>query len=272
MTFLSDIIASTRIEVSKRQASRPLVDLEAELSRRRDGRRFLGALQRPGVAIIAEFKRASPSEGRLGRSPDLAATVQAYERGGAAAISVLTEATKFGGSFDDLRTARAACGLPILCKDFIVDEYQVYEAAEAGADAILLIVAAFQKPQALRRLRDLARQLSLDVLVEVRRENELETALDLGADLVGINNRDLDALATDLNATRRLATQIPAGITVVSESGLANPGQLVELARRVDAALIGTALMRAVDPEATCRELCEATASLEPAGRSPAFV
>jgi indole-3-glycerol phosphate synthase len=272
MTFLSDILASTRYAVAERRRQRPLIEVQANMPSRRDDRAFLRALQHPGVAIIAEFKRSSPSEGPLGRAPDLAATLQAYERGRASAASVLTERTKFGGSPEDLRTARAACGLPILCKDFVVDEYQVYEAAEAGADAILLIDAALnEEPGRLGHLHDLARNIALDVLVEVRNPDELTRALNVGAELIGINNRNLETLTTNLSTTRTLVEQLSDGVTVVSESGLGTIDHLIDLLEHgVDAALIGTALMNAADPEATCLALSDATISAdEYAGRVP---
>lgn len=187
--------------------------------------------------------------------------MRAYEAGGATAISILTEASKFLGSQEDLSVAREACSLPILCKDFIVRDYQVREAAEFGADAILLIAAVLRPREGqLRHLRDLARELGLDVLVEIRNADELDDALAIDADLIGINNRDLGRLTIDLNTTRRLVERIPPHVTTVSESGLATPEHMMDLERQgIDAALIGTALMNAGDPEMTCRALSQAT-------------
>ena len=171
--------------------------------------------------------------------------MSAYEQGGAAALSVLTDARHFGGSLEDLREARAACALPVLQKDFIVDPYQLYEAAAAGADAVLLIVAALRQDQ-LSQLYGEARGLDLDVVVEVHREKELEAALTVDADMVGINNRNLDDFTVDVQTTFELMPDVPAGKTVVSESGIAERGTLEELERvGVDAVLIGEALMRA---------------------------
>jgi indole-3-glycerol phosphate synthase len=180
--------------------------------------------------------------------------VLAYERGGAAAVSILTEERHFGGSLDDLREARAASALPILRKDFIVDPYQLYESAAAGADAILLIVAALD-PGVLAGLHTEARNLDLDVLVEVHDEDELECALDvLDADVIGINNRDLTDFSVDIERTFELLADIPAGKTVVSESGFHSREQLDALERvGVDAVLIGESLMRAPDPEIALR-------------------
>jgi indole-3-glycerol phosphate synthase len=182
--------------------------------------------------------------------------VQAYERGGASALSILTERNHFGGSLEDLRAARAASGLPILRKDFIVDPYQVYESAAAGADAVLLIVAEVHADD-LAVLNREARGLDLDVVVEVHDEAELECALEVvEADVIGINNRDLTDFSVDLDRTFELLSDVPAGKTVVSESGIHTRDQLDELERvGVDAVLVGEGLMRADDMEAAVRSL-----------------
>ena len=169
----------------------PLADLEAQLDGRGEDRPFSEALVRPGLSLIAEFKRRSPSAGEIRPRARPSRQVGAYERGGAAALSVLTDERHFGGSLEDLRAARAACDLPILRKDFIVDPYQLYEAAVNGADAVLLIVRALDDAE-LRALYGEARGLDLDCLVEVHDEAELERALELDADVIGINNRNLD--------------------------------------------------------------------------------
>ncbi|MEA2220275.1 MAG: indole-3-glycerol phosphate synthase, partial [Solirubrobacteraceae bacterium] len=182
--------------------------------------------------------------------------VGAYERGGAAALSILTEGRHFGGSLEDLREARAESSLPILRKDFIVDAYQLYESAAAGADAILLIVAALDRVE-LAWLYAEARQLDLDVLVEVHSESELASALEgVDADVIGINNRDLSDFSVDVQRTFELLHDIPAGKTVVSESGFHSRAQLDELERvGVDGVLVGESLMRAPDTEAALRAL-----------------
>jgi indole-3-glycerol phosphate synthase len=181
--------------------------------------------------------------------------VGAYERGGAAALSILTEEAHFGGSLEDLRAARAATSLPVLRKDFVVDVYQVYEAAAAGADSLLLIVAALE-PRGLSELHREAHALDVDVLVEVHDEAELEVALEIEADIIGINNRDLTDFSVDLERTYELLSDIPAGKTVVSESGFSTREQLDDLERvGVDAVLVGETLMRAPDVEAACAEL-----------------
>jgi indole-3-glycerol phosphate synthase len=180
---------------------------------------------------------------------------RAYEEGGAAALSVLTDGPHFAGSLEDLEQAREACALPVLQKDFTVDSYQLYEAAAAGADAVLLIVAALDR-DSLARLHDEARGLDLDCIVEVHEEQELEVALAVDAEILGINNRNLEDFSVDVQTTFELITDVPAGMTVVSESGISDRETLEELERvGVDAVLIGETLMRADDPAAKIREL-----------------
>jgi indole-3-glycerol phosphate synthase len=200
------------------------------------------------VSVIAEFKRRSPSVGSLREAPELLEIVSAYERGGAAAISVLTEGEHFGGSLEDLREARGVCQLPILRKDFILDPYQLYEAKLAGADAVLLIVAALGDTE-LASLHEQALNLGLDVLVEVHDRDELERALSLGAKLIGINNRDLRDFSVDLGRTFQLLDAIPRDVSVISESGITEHAQLERLrSSGVRAVLVGERLMRAADP------------------------
>ncbi|HZV75824.1 MAG TPA: indole-3-glycerol phosphate synthase TrpC [Conexibacter sp.] len=255
MNTLERIVDSTRREVEQRRAAVPLETLERELVGRGHDRPFCEALVHPGISVIAEHKRRSPSAGAIREGASVEDVVSAYERAGAAALSVLTEGPHFGGSLDDLRAARAASSLPILRKDFVVDLYQVFESAAAGADAILLIVAALE-PRMLARLQHEAAALDLDVLVEVHDARELEVALELDADVIGINNRDLTDFSIDLARTFELLADVPAGKTVVSESGIATRDQLDELERvGVDAVLVGEALMRADDVEAACRAL-----------------
>jgi indole-3-glycerol phosphate synthase len=218
-------------------------------------RGFHAALTRPGIAVIAEFKRRSPSAGTLREGADLASLVAAYERGGASALSVLTEQPNFGGALEDLTEARELVRLPVLRKDFIVDEYQLLEARAAGADAVLLIVAALRGSE-LASLHSAARELALDVLVEVHDREEVARALDVGADLVGVNNRDLRDFSVDVGRTSRLREAIPSGVAVVSESGIASVEQLRVLeGEGVDAVLVGETLMRAESPEQALREL-----------------
>jgi indole-3-glycerol phosphate synthase len=261
VNVLERIVASTRQDVRRRRKEVPLSTLEDELAGRGDDRPFCEALTLPGVSVIAEHKRRSPSAGTIREGTTVASLVSAYERGGAAALSILTEEHHFGGSLDDLRAARASSALPILRKDFIVDVYQLYESAAAGADAILLIVAALE-PAALVQLHGEALALDLDVLVEVHDERELERALELiDADVIGINNRNLTDLTVDIQRTFELLADIPAGKTVVSESGFHSRDQLDDLERvGVDGVLVGESLMRASDPEAALRALTGADA------------
>jgi len=256
VNVLERIVAGTREDVRRRQAEIPLSELESALDRRGDDRPFSEALTLPGVSVIAEHKRRSPSAGEIRDGATVAEVVLAYERGGAAAVSILTEGRHFGGSLDDLREARTASALPILRKDFIIDPYQLYESAAAGADAILLIVAALDA-RVLAELHREARSLDLDVLVEVHDEDELTCALEvLDADVIGINNRNLADFSVDVARTFELLSDIPAGKTVVSESGFHAREQLDALERvGVDGVLIGESLMRARDPEAALRAL-----------------
>jgi indole-3-glycerol phosphate synthase len=255
MGMIEELVGAARAGVERRRVGVPLEDLESSLAGRPEQRPFGEALVRPGLSLIAEFKRRSPSAGEIRDGASPAEIARAYEEGGAAALSVLTDEAHFGGSFADLREARTACELPVLQKDFVVDRYQLYEAAAAGADAILLIVAALQADR-LGALHDEARSLDLDCLVEVHNEPELETALTVDADVIGINNRNLDDMTVDVRTTFELITDVPAGKTVVSESGIADRATLEELERvGVDAVLIGEALMRADDPAAKVREL-----------------
>jgi len=255
LNVLERIVASTREELDRRRRATPLSQLEAALADRPEGRPFGEALARPGISVIAEHKRRSPSAGVIREGATVTDIVQSYERGGAAALSILTEGAHFGGDLDDLRQAVAATDLPVLRKDFILDRYQLYETAAAGADAILLIVAVLGHDD-LYELHREARGLDLDVLVEVHDEDELMRALDVDADILGINNRDLGDFSVDIERTYELLSDVPAGKTVVSESGYSTREQLEDLDRvGVDAVLIGETLMRAPDVEAACRGL-----------------
>jgi indole-3-glycerol phosphate synthase len=259
---LESLVAATRDAVDRRRRERPQSDVEAEAAERpAEGRPFAEALSRPHTSVIAEHKRRSPSAGAIREGKSCADIVRAYERGGAAALSVLTEETHFGGSLADLREARAATDVPILRKDFTVDPYQLYEAKAAGADAVLLVVGSIHQHD-LGALYDAAQALDLDAIVEVSKPDELELALELDADVIGINNRDLTDFSVDVGRTIELIADVPAGKTVVSESGIATRAQIEELeGYGVDAVLIGEPLMRSPDPERAVREL---TLSEEP--------
>jgi indole-3-glycerol phosphate synthase len=256
-TVLERILAETREEVDRRKREAPLErgSPAGPDGGSRAGEPFRDALLAPGMSVIAEFKRRSPSAGSLREKPDLMELVGAYRSGGAAALSILTEGPNFGGSLEDLRDARAVCELPLLRKDFILDPYQLHEARAAGADAVLLIVAALA-PSELAALQDEARAIGLEVLVEVHDREELQIALSLGAVMLGINNRDLRDFSVDVRRTERLMDDVPAGVTVVSESGIASAEQLRTLQERgVHAVLVGESLMRAQDPAAVLRSL-----------------
>ncbi|MGN6872570.1 MAG: indole-3-glycerol phosphate synthase TrpC [Solirubrobacteraceae bacterium] len=261
MNRLDPIVAATREEVARRREDTPPAALERAVAARAQTeepvRSFRAALGRPGVSVIAEHKRRSPSAGPIREDLELEDVVGAYERGGAAALSVLTEGPSFGGSLDDLRAARRAVGLPLLRKDFVVDPYQVHESFAAGADAILLIVATLSERE-LSSLHGEATALGLSVLVEVHDERELDTALELGAPIIGVNNRDLKTLEVDTRRTFELLPRIGTATRplIVSESGFSRAAQIDELANAgVDGVLIGEALMRSPDIEAACRTL-----------------
>jgi indole-3-glycerol phosphate synthase len=255
---LDPIVAATREEVARRRHELPEASLERAVAARAQSdpvRPFYRALARPGLSLIAEHKRRSPSAGAIREDLALEDVVTAYERGGAAALSILTEGPSFGGSLDDLRTARAATRLPLLRKDFIVDPYQVAEAFAAGADAILLIVAALSE-QSLSALHEQASELGLSILVEVHDERELDVALELAAPIIGINNRDLKTLRVDTSRTFQLLPRVGDHALVVSESGFSRREQLDELEQAgVHGVLIGEALMRSPNVEAACRAL-----------------
>jgi indole-3-glycerol phosphate synthase len=262
-TVLARILQSTRAELARRKLDVTHAELRERLAGGPGGngiaesgpQGFHAALTRPGIAVIAEFKRRSPSAGTLREGAELEALVPAYERGGASALSVLTEQPNFGGSLADLTAARRLVRLPALRKDFIVDEYQLLEARDAGADAVLLIVAALSDAE-LASLHAIARGLGLDVLVEVHDREEVARALDVGARLIGVNNRDLRDFSVDIGRTSQLRGAIPGGVAVVSESGIASAEQLRSLEDEgVDAVLVGESLMRAGEPERALREL-----------------
>ena len=252
---LDEIVQATRDAVSRRKRERPLAELEHQLAARGEGRPFMEALSHPGTSLIAEHKRRSPSAGVIREGSSVSDIVHAYDLGGAAAISVLTEEAHFGGSLDDLYEARRATQLPILRKDFCIDLYQLYEAKVAGADAVLLVVGSLRDDE-LERLHAEAQALDLDAIVEVHHEEELDRALELDVDVIGINNRNLEDFSVDIQTTVDLLAAIPTGKIVVSESGIRTRSEIEELERvGVDAVLIGETLMRAPDPELAVREL-----------------
>ena len=253
---LEGLVAATHKALERRRSEVSLAEVErAAAERSSDGRPFAEALARPGTSLIAEHKRRSPSAGPIRDGGSCTQVVQAYARGGAAAVSILTEEAHFGGSLDDLREARAATELPILRKDFTVDPYMLFEAKAAGADAVLLVVGSLSENH-VASLHALARDLDLDAVVEVSRDEELEVALEIDADVIGINNRDLEDFTVDITRTYDLLADVPAGKTVVSESGIVHREQIEELERvGVDAVLVGERVMAAADPEQAVRTL-----------------
>jgi indole-3-glycerol phosphate synthase len=244
MSVLDDIVDGVRIDLAEREAALPLADVRAALADVDPARDPMPHFRSAGSSVIAEVKRRSPSKGDLADIPDPAALAAEYAAGGAAAISVLTEQRRFGGSLADLRAIRAAVDTPLLRKDFVVTGYQVVEARAAGADLVLLIVAALDD-DTLRRLHDEARELGLTVLVEVHDEAETERAVALGAELVGVNARNLKTLAVDDSTFGRLAPLVPDDRVLVAESGISGPPDVKRfVAEGARVVLVGEALVR----------------------------
>jgi indole-3-glycerol phosphate synthase len=260
--LLATIVAATRRIVEVRSQREPLSALAARAERcEAPAGRFRAAIETPAGSvprIIAECKRRSPSRGVLRVDYDPVAIAQGYGQAGAAAISVLTEPTFFDGALEHLQAVRSAVGIPVLRKDFVVSEYQLLEARAARADAVLLIVAALD-PGALTALHTRALVLGLDVLVEVHSADELSVAIDAGAQIVGVNNRNLRTLEIDVTASEALAARMPRGMVTVSESGLKTAMDLIRLRQLgYDAFLIGERFMTAVDPGKALQDLLEA--------------
>ena len=259
--LLGAIVAATRTRVAQAASRVPAADLARRADVMPPTRGFRAALAADGVRVIAECKRRSPSRGVLRAQYDPAAIARGYAEAGAAAISVLTEPTFFDGTLAHLEAVRACVDVPLLRKDFVVDDYQLLEARAAGADAVLLIVAALDD-EALGRLARGARALGLDALVEVHDEVELDRAIMAAADIIGVNNRNLRTLAVDVDASLRLAARIPASAIGVAESGLktgADVRQLQQAGYR--AFLIGERFMTADDPGAALAALLAGTSS-----------
>jgi indole-3-glycerol phosphate synthase len=249
MSVLDDIVAGVRVDLAEREAATSVADLRAALADVDPPRDPMPHFRAPGSSVIAEVKRRSPSKGDLADIPDPARLATAYAAGGAAAISVLTEQRRFGGSLADLRAVRAAVDVPLLRKDFVVTSYQVLEARAAGADLVLLIVAALDD-DLLRRLHDEARELGLAVLVEVHDEAETERAVALGAELVGVNARNLKTLEVHQDAFGRLAPLVPDDRVLVAESGIFSRADVERfVSEGARAVLVGEALVRDGDPQ-----------------------
>lgn len=265
VTFLNEILASVRAGLSVRQAKVGLEELKRKAEKARPPRDAVVALTGPGVAVIAEVKRASPSKGHLADIPDPAALANQYVAGGAAMVSVLTEPTKFEGSLEDLSAVANSVSVPVVCKDFILTSYQLWEARAAGADAVLLIVAALDQ-NALVALIERAQSIGLTPLVEVHDAVELSRALEANAPMIGINARNLHSLEISRDSVVRLAPKVPDDRVTVAESGIRGPHDLLSYAHAgVDAVLVGQTLVTSDDPQAMVHELV--TAGAHPAAR-----
>jgi len=257
--ILAEICAKKRQEISSAKEARPLAGIEREAAKASPPRGFVKALEAKvkagGYGLIAEIKLASPSGGMIRPDFDPAAIARAYEQGGAACLSVLTDRPYFKGEAAHLMAARAACALPVLRKDFMLDPYQVFEARAMGADCILLILAALSDPEAAQ-LESAARNLGMDVLAEVHDADEMKRALKLKTRLIGINNRNLKTLRTDLRTTENLSPLLPKDRLLTSESGISAPDDLARLARvGARCFLIGEALLRQQDLTQAVRAL-----------------
>jgi indole-3-glycerol phosphate synthase len=262
MSVLDTIVGTVRERLAERRRRLPESELRARADAAPSAPSFRAALAAPGTSLIAEAKRRSPSRpggfGAAGYDP--AALARSYERGGARAMSVLTEPDFFGGSGAHLESARGACSLPLLRKDFVVDAYQCWEAKAWGASAALLIVAALEDAL-LADLQAALRGMGLDALVEVHTEREADRALARGDVILGVNNRDLSTFVTDPGTTARVAAAVPAGTLLVAESGIATRADVVAMERAgASAVLVGEAIVAAADPEAKVRELAGAEA------------
>lgn len=266
MTVLDDIITGVRVDVAARMDAVPLDDLKAQAARMPAPQDAEGVLREPGVGVIAEVKRASPSKGRLAEIADPAQLARDYEAGGARCISVLTEQRRFGGSLDDLKAVRCAVDIPVLRKDFVVTSYQIWEARAYGADIVLLIVAALDQ-NALVALIERTRSLGMTPLVEVHEADEVDRALEAGATIIGVNARNLKTLEVDRGTFARLAPSIPDTCLRIAESGVRDPRDLIAYAEAgADAVLVGESLATSPDPRTAVHDLV--TAGSHPALRS----
>lgn len=258
MSVLDGILDGVREDLAQRQQEVSQAELEARVAGMPAALDPLPGFRAPGVSIIAEVKRRSPSKGELADIPDPASLAGQYQAGGAAAISVLTERRRFGGSLDDLATVRKAVQIPVLRKDFVVTPYQVWEARAWGADLVLLMVVSLPGGL-LAELAGLAKELGLTPLVEAHTEEELGRAADLGAEVIGVNARDLTTLAVDRSVFRTLAPQIPPGTVRVAESGVASAADVAEYHHwGADVVLVGEALVKTGEPRATVAEFIRA--------------
>ena len=260
MSVLDEIIDGVRRDLADREALTPLEDVKLAARRAPDARDPMPAFRSPGVSVIAEVKRSSPSRGTLASIADPAALARDYEAGGASVISVLTEPRRFGGSLDDLDAVRGAVDVPVLRKDFIVSSYQLWEARAHGADLVLLIVAALEQ-NALVALVERAESMGLTPLVECHAADEVGRAVDAGAKVIGVNARNLATLEVDPTTFERLAPMIPAGVVTIAESGVRGPHDVLEYAKAgADAVLVGESLVTGRDPRTAVADLVAAGA------------
>ncbi len=260
MSVLDEILAGVREDLAQRQERVSIDDLKARSARRPDAKSVLPTLREQGVSVIAEVKRSSPSKGTLASISDPAGLAREYESGGAAAISVLTEQRRFGGTLDDLAAVRAAVDVPVLRKDFVVSSYQLWEARANGADLVLLIVAALEQ-NALVSLVERCCSLGMTPLVEVHTREEVDRAVDAGAQVVGVNARNLKTLAVDRDVFAQLAPHIPDRVVRIAESGVRGPHDVMEYARAgADAVLVGETLVTGRNPRAAVADLVAAGA------------
>jgi indole-3-glycerol phosphate synthase len=266
VSVLDDILVGVREDVAARMEQVPLEQLKQRAMATAPARAVLNTFRAPGVSVIAEVKRSSPSKGQLADIADPARLAQDYEAGGAHCISVLTEERRFGGSLQDLAAVRAAVDIPVLRKDFVVTSYQLWEARAYGADVVLLIVAALDQP-ALVSLVERARSICLNVIVEVHDEDEVQRAIDAGAEIIGVNARDLRTLEVDRGVFGRLSPRIPDSCVKIAESGVRDPHDLITYAEAgADAVLVGESLVTGRDPRSAVHDLV--TAGAHPALRS----
>jgi indole-3-glycerol phosphate synthase len=265
-SVLADILDGVRADLAARQVQVPLEDLKAAARRQRPALDPLPSFAAPGVSVIAEVKRSSPSRGSIAEISDPAALARQYADGGAAAISVLTEQRRFGGSLADLRAVRDEVDIPVLRKDFVLSSYQLWEARAHGADLVLLMVVCLEQP-ALVSLVERAQSIGLTPLVEVHDAVEVERAVAAGATLIGVNNRDLRTLKVDRGTFTRLAPLIPRHVVRVAESGIRGPADVIDCAAAgADAVLVGTSLV-----SDSRGDVSAAVADLVAAGAHPAL-
>jgi indole-3-glycerol phosphate synthase len=267
-TVLDSIIEGVRADVAAREAVVTLTEVKAAANAAPAPRDVMAALREPGIGVIAEVKRASPSRGPLANIPDPADLARAYQSGGARVISVLTEERRFNGSLADLDAVRAAVTIPVLRKDFVVGPYQIHEARAHGADMLLLIVAALEQP-ALESMLERTESLGMTALVEVHTEEEADRALQAGAKVIGVNARDLKTLSVDRDCFARIAPGLPSNVIRVAESGVRGTADLLAYAGAgADAVLVGEGLVTSGDPRTAVADLV--TAGTHPSCPKPA--